>query len=130
MNSRETSRAKVDKTFLKNSLALKLIEIRYEHVCCIEFRKKGGFSACFQKNRKEKHSAPISKLHTPSVNAQFCWLNTHTTRTNVTQIIISRNHCLPRGLSVPLWLLSGADSYLLHPIYCLLQLQQKVDIEE
>lgn len=37
MNSRETSRAKVDKTFLKNSLALKLIEIRYEHVCCIEF---------------------------------------------------------------------------------------------
>lgn len=69
MNSRETFKAKVNETFLKNSLAFKLIEIRYEHVWCMKFRKKGDFHAFFQKNRKEKHSAPISKLHTPSVSA-------------------------------------------------------------
>lgn len=35
----------------------------------MKFREKGDFSAFFQKNRKEKHSAPVSKLLTPSVNA-------------------------------------------------------------
>lgn len=63
MNSRETFRAKVNETFSKNSLGIILTEIRYEYVWCFKLGKKGDFSAFFQKNIKEKYSAPVRKMH-------------------------------------------------------------------
>lgn len=36
----------------------------------IKLGKKGDFSAFFQKNRKEEHSAPASKMHIPSLGCK------------------------------------------------------------
>lgn len=51
----------------------------------------------------------VSKSHVIAINCvRSCWLHTHHTQS------------LPRGLSVPLWLLSGADGglpYVSYPLF-------------
>lgn len=63
MNYRETFKAKVNETLSKNSLG---IHTDRNYVCIHSMYRtwgKGDFSAFFQKNRKEKHMIPVSKIH-------------------------------------------------------------------
>lgn len=125
MNSKEILRAKVNETFSKNSLGIHTD--RYEYVQCIKLGEKGDFSA-FSKQTKEKHSAPISKTHIPSVSCKCSVLLVKNTyhrqishKLSSQEIVAYWEDCLCHyGFSREL-----IESCLLHDVYCLLQLQQK-----